>query len=311
MLHEKICWTIPVAIFTWFACLASVSGGQAPSTSPRKSSYRSRPDTTPARSASEVDKAEISEAIVAPDGLLVHRVHSEYQKGQTEVKILLPDQRAEGERYRVLYVLPVEAGNGKHWGSALAEVAAHDLHNKYGLVCVYPTFSDLPWYADHPTDPTIRQESYFIEVVLPLVEDRYPVRAEPDGRLLVGFSKSGWGAFSLLLRHPEVFGRAAAWDAPLEEKRPERYGMGPIFGSSENFEKYRIDQLLQSHAELLGKRPRLVLTGYGNFRAHHLACHELMEALKIPHLWRDGPRREHNWHSGWLPEAVELLVERR
>ena len=51
----------------------------------------------------------------------------------------------------------------------------------------------------------------------------------------IGFSKSGWGAFSLLLRHPEVFGRAAAWDAPLMLEQPNRYGMGAVFGSQENF----------------------------------------------------------------------------
>jgi S-formylglutathione hydrolase FrmB len=294
MLHETIYQTLPRVALAWLACLASVALGQVASTS--------------SGGTGSGKTVEISEAIAAPGGLLVHHVRSEYQAGQTEVRVLLPDRRAEGERLRVLYVLPVEAGGGTHWGSALEEVAAHDLHNKYGLVCVYPTFSHLPWYADHPTDPTIRQESYLIEVVLPLVEDRYPVRAEPEGRLLVGFSKSGWGAFSLLLRHPEVFGRAAAWDAPLDEKRPERYGMGPIFGGQENFEQYRIDRLLQRQAELLRQRPRLVLTGYGNFRAQHLACHELMTTLEIPHAWRDGPHREHNWHSGWLPEAVELLL---
>jgi hypothetical protein len=29
----------------------------------------------------------------------------------------------------------------------------------------------------------------------------------------------------------------------------------------------------------------------------------------IAHQYRDGPKREHSWRSGWLPEAVELLVK--
>lgn len=56
---------------------------------------------------------------------------------------------------------------------------------------VAPTFSQVPWYADHPTDLKIRQETYFINVVLPLVEQTYPAQKSPDGRLLLGFSKSG------------------------------------------------------------------------------------------------------------------------
>ena len=33
-----------------------------------------------------------------------------------------------------------------------------------------------------------------------------------------------------------------------------------------------------------------------------------MNALKIEHHWRDGPKRKHSWGSGWLPEAVALLA---
>ena len=67
-----------------------------------------------------------------------------------------------------------------------------------------------------------------------------PVQTVPAGRLLLGFSKSGWGAFSLLLRHPDVFGRAAAWDAPLMMNKPGPYGSGDIFGTPENFARYQI-----------------------------------------------------------------------
>jgi len=81
---------------------------------------------------------------------------------------------------------------------------------------------------------------YLIQVVLPFVEKEYLAQALPEARLLLGFSKSGWGAFSLLLRHPGVFGKAVAWDAPLTVDRPGQYGSGPIFGTQENFDRYRV-----------------------------------------------------------------------
>jgi len=251
---------------------------------------------------------EILEATKDKNGFLVHRVRSEYQSGPTQIKVLLPDPLDQGKRYAVLYVLPVEAGDGTRWGDGLVEVKKHNLHNRHRLICVLPTFSHLPWYADHPTDPGIRQESYFLKVVVPLVESRYPAVAEPEGRLLLGFSKSGWGAFSLLLRNPHLFGKAAAWDAPLREDRPGRFGMGPIFGTDENFQRYRISTLLETQADQLRPKCRLVLTGYDNFRTHHVETHEQLVALSIPHVYRDGPRRNHEWHSGWLPEAVDLLL---
>jgi hypothetical protein len=65
---------------------------------------------------------------------------------------------------------------------------------------------------------------------------------------------------------------------------------------------------VRSTAEAMGHTNRLILLGYGNFREEHHPMHALLEALKIPHEYRDGPRRTHDWHSGWLAEAVELLV---
>jgi len=250
----------------------------------------------------------LSPAVRDGQGWLVHAVRSEYQSGETKIKVLLPGRLERGRRYRVLYVLPVEANEEKHFGDGLQAIKSHDLANRYAMICVAPTFSQLPWYADHPTDPAIRQESYLLKVVLPTVEKRYPAMAEPGGRWLLGFSKSGWGAWSLLLRHPDVFGRAAARDAPLTEAAPANFGMGPIFGTQENFEQYRIETLLRTGAARLGGKPRLVLTGYGNFRAHHVRIHEEMMHWGVPHAYRDGPQREHRWDSGWVSEAVELLA---
>ena len=110
------------------------------------------------------------------------------------------------------------------------------------IIFVFPTFSDLPWYADHPTNPAIRQEMYFMKVVVPFVEASYPAS---DERLLLGFSKSGWGAWALLLRHPDVFRRAAAWDAPLMMEQVGKYGTSGIFGTQKNFEQYRPADLLR------------------------------------------------------------------
>ncbi len=250
---------------------------------------------------------KFGEARKDENGFLCHTIESEFQKGATEIKVLLPEHLQKERRYPVVYVLPVEAGTESKFGDGLREVQKLDLHNKLGLIFVLPTFAQLPWYADHPTDPAIRQESYFVKVVVPFVEKEYPALAEPKGRLLLGFSKSGWGAFSLLLRHPDTFGRAAAWDAPLNMDRP-LYGMAAIVGTRESFEKYRIVNLLEQQAGKLGKEPRLALVGWANFQAHHVAAHELMEKLKIPHEYRDDKKPRHTWDAGWVADAVQFLA---
>jgi len=250
----------------------------------------------------------ISPATTDQQGFLVHEVESPFQEGKTQIRVLLPDAVNSKQQYPAIYVLPVEARNEVRYGDGLLEVKKHDLQNKHETIFIAPTFSHLPWYADHPTALTIRQEAYFLKVVVPFIEKIYPAQPKPEGRLLLGFSKSGWGAWSLLLRHPDVFGRAAAWDAPLMMDRIGKYGSSNIFEVQANFEKYRVAGLLRMQGKTLGGDKRLILTGYGNFRQEHEQIHSLMDELKIPHEYRDGPQRKHDWHSGWVPEAVELLI---
>ncbi len=250
----------------------------------------------------------VSEATQDDSGFLVHEVRSPYQAGTTQVRVLRPDKVEKGKKYPAVYVLPVEAGTESRYGDGLKELQKLDRHNKLNAVFVAPTFSQLPWYADHPTEAEVRQESHFLKVVVPFIDKTYPVRAEANGRLLLGFSKSGWGAWSLLLRRPEVFGRAAAWDAPLMMDRPGRYGSCDVFGTEDNFEGYRVSKLLGDRADVLQKGRRLILLGYGNFRAEHEKAHALMGELKVAHEYRDGPARRHDWHSGWVEEAAELLL---
>ncbi len=266
------------------------------------------------------DGAAVSDAVKDSNGFLIHEVKSPYQAGTTKVRVLLPDKaplvnaagsNASDKPTKVIYVLPVEAASEARYGDGLEEIKKRELHKKFGAVFVGPTFSHLPWYADHPMNPEIRQESHFINVVVPYIDKTYQPRADADHRYLLGFSKSGWGAWSLLLRRPDLFYKAAAWDAPMMMDKPGEYGSGNIFGAADNFEKYRISRLLERRGDALGTEKRLLLLGYGNFRSQHEAAHELLDKLSIPHEYRDGPARKHDWHSGWVAEAVELLLDQQ
>lgn len=244
----------------------------------------------------------------SPEGFVRHVVRSAYQAGETELRVLLPDGYDASRPHRVLFVLPVEPGTERRFGDGLAEIQRLGLHNKYHLVCVQPTFSHLPWYGDHPTNPLVRQETYFLDVVLPLVRQEYRLAEGVENCLLLGFSKSGWGAWSLLVRHPEIFGRAAAWDAPLAMSEPNKYRMQTVYPTAESFEPYNVLLAIERRADVLAGPARLGLFGYENFQQQNATTHQRLDELKVAHEYRDGPRREHVWESGWLPEAVEFLA---
>jgi len=246
------------------------------------------------------------------DGFLTFTARSPYQSGATTVELILPGEIQEGRTYPVLYILPVTVGTRGKFGDGILEAERHEIAERHQVVCVSPSFSAVPWYADHPEDKTLRHETHFLEVVVPLIEERYPVGRRREDRLLVGFSKSGVGAFSLLLRHLETFGFAAAWDAPLTQPDPEQWEMKTIYATAENYRRYFVPDLIEAAArELKGQEARLILTGYGSFREHMQAVHEQLDALGVQHLYANDQLRTHDWHSGWFSEAVEALMDLR
>lgn len=232
-------------------------------------------------------------------------LQSPYQSEPTALRILAPPDSEKAETRRIVFILPVEAKLERRYGDGFEEARRLKLHTQYGVLVVAPSFSHLPWYADHPTNEGMRQETYFLKAVLPAVDQLYP--AKRTRRLLLGFSKSGWGAFSLILRHPDLFEAASAWDAPLMKDKPNEFGMNTVFATQENFEKFQITKLLREKGKPFQDSKRLVLTGYGNFRQHAQDAHALLDSLGIQHLYADGPQRKHVWESGWVAESMKSL----
>lgn len=249
----------------------------------------------------------------APAGapvVAVHMVEGPHQPGPVAIEVVAPDVLAPGLRYPVLYLLPVEPGTGEKYGSGIREAARGDLANRHGVICVAPAFAAMPWYGDHPSDPGLRQERHFIETVLPWVEANYPAEPLRGGRYLLGFSKSGNGAFMLLLRHPELFERALAWDAPVGKMRPDQFGMLAVFGTDAHFDGYAIPRLLASRAAMLREgKPRLVLMPDRQGDHGMEMVRFLMVALGIPHGYAETDGCRHHWESGWMARAAALLLE--
>lgn len=235
------------------------------------------------------------------EGVVHHRLTTGDQARPVEVRVLAP----AGEARAYLYVLPVEKEGDSRYGDGLAEARRLKLHEKYGWIVVAPGFAELPWYADHPTDAKRRDETHLLKSVIPRVEKLHPMKTPV--RLLLGFSKSGWGAFSLILRNPELFRAAAAWDAPLMKEKPDQFGMDGAFATQENFERYHVSRLLREKAETFRVSKRLAHFGYGNFRDHHRRAQALLEELKIPAEYKDGPALKHEWGSGWVGDAAAAL----
>ena len=235
---------------------------------------------------------------------------SSYQNHDNAIDVLLPDNLSDHKNYPVLYILPVApAFWDAFWINGIKEAAFQNIHNKYQVICVYPHFERMPWYGDHPRNLKIRQESYLVKEVIPFVDKKFPINISK--RELVGFSKSGYGAYSLLLRYPHIFDKAASWDAPLMMNNIYQWGTGleEIFENEDNFKEYFLPDLLKQKRNIfVNKEPRFILTGYAFIEDHTKDMHAFMRTLNIPHIYHIQKRSTHTWDSGWLSQALNYLI---
>jgi len=258
-------------------------------------------------------------AVLWADEIESFELSSEYLRASVRVEVVLPASYDPSVRHAVVYVLAAEAGASGNRG--LAEIQRLGLATRHDVICVGVNFDSMPWYGDHTSDPGIRHESHLLRRVIPEVDRRYATRADRGGRWLLGFSKSGWGAFSLLLRHSETFGFAASWDAPLLFAARDFgvYQTAPHFGTAENFLRYIPSELARCPAAALLDRPRFVLAGGdlfgaepdGRFAAtpHLETMHQIFEEAAVPHRYVPGLNFPHRWNSGWLEPTFRHLVE--
>ncbi len=174
------------------------------------------------------------------------------------------------ETLSVLYILPVESGTKSEFGSGMAEAKKADIANKYGVICVCPTFNKAaPWYGNHATNPALRQEDFMVRSLgtVHRCDLSHPRR---EGRTLAGrFQQIGLGRVYLCSSGvPRSSDTPPEWDAPFmldgssEDWGP--MGLSVNFGSKDAMLQSLPARLAAENASWLKSRPRLVL-GLGIF----------------------------------------------
>jgi enterochelin esterase family protein len=134
------------------------------------------------------------------------------------VPIVLPDGYENRGPYPTVYFLAGFSGGGVYtlnesiWGESLAQ----RIERLMGSGAIGPMIVVIPdcitrlggsQYIDSAA--TGAYETHLVEELIALVDERFPTRADPDHRGVMGKSSGGFGATVLAMRHPDVFGLAA------------------------------------------------------------------------------------------------------
>jgi putative tributyrin esterase len=141
-----------------------------------------------------------------PDGLHTIEFFSPAVNRTMKFDVVLPENYEQTtDRYPTLYLLHGFMQNYTVWGRNLG--AAFYSRNLEDLILVIPDGGNS-WfvnYASSEGDAENNWEDHIIEDVVSYVDDNYRTVPRREGRAIAGLSMGGFGAFSLALRHPDMF----------------------------------------------------------------------------------------------------------
>ena len=230
--------------------------------------------------------------------------------GPQDLRVLQPSNPAPGVAHNFLYVLPVEPGEGTTFGDGLQVIQSLGLQNKYNLTVIEPSFSINPWYADNPLDANLQEDTFMSMDLQPWVKANLSTTGSEQS-WLIGFSKSGIGAQTLILRHPGTFTLAASWDFPADMDAYDEYGTNSSdsYGTDANFQaNYRLTPaFLAAHAAPFRTANRIWIGGYHYFGQDVADYDALLTAEGIQHTTETPTPMAHDWDSGWVPIALAAL----
>ena len=182
--------------------------------------------------------------------------------------------------------------------------------NQYNLTIVEPSFAAVPWYADRANDPAIAYETFMDSQLVPWVRSTFASTTH-EQNWLIGFSKSGYGAIDLVLKHPTTFALAAAWDFPADMSRYDQYGDSANYGTDGNFQShYRLTSaFVGARKAPFTEVDRIWLSGYNTFRPDMSDFDAMLTSFGMLHTFTKSSFRSHTWGAGWLREALAALYQ--
>ena len=207
------------------------------------------------------------------------------------VRVLAPDHPSMNYQHSFLFDLPVEPGLAQStYGNGLDELQRLGVQNQYNTTIVEPIFPIDPWYADNASDTTMNFET-FMSKYLPAWANRNLATSGDEKNLLVGFSKSGYGALDLLFKYPSLFDAAAAFDFPADMAAYDDFGSSSSrnYGTDTNFQNnYRLTKtFIDTWKSPFTTAGRVWISEGPAYQAHVANFSALLRSQGIPHTLFD------------------------
>jgi hypothetical protein len=227
------------------------------------------------------------------------------------VRVLTPQDPSTAYPHSFLYDLPVEPGLAQStYGSGLDELAKLDVEDQYNATIVEPIFPMDSWYADNPNDATIDYETFVADILPQWVDSNFSTTGT-EKNLLVGFSKSGYGAVDLELKHPSVFSAVTAFDFPADMSSYDEFGGSSAddYGTQANFQdNYQMNaSFIAAHNAQFTNQDRILISEGPSFQSQVVDFDTLLTSQGVMHTLLNQTNDAHTWSGGWLSGAIAGL----
>lgn len=206
-------------------------------------------------------------------------------------------------RYPVLYMLHGMAGTMYEWpGYGLLDMADRLIGSGEiaPLLIVMPQGDDSYW-IDHANNGP-RWGAYVAEDLVAEIDGRFRTLPEPSSRAIGGLSMGGFGALTLAITYPNVFGVVGAHSPSLRRS----VDAPSYFGDSASFDQRDPVVLYDLYADIARNLTIWLDTGEGDpWLSLVRAFREQLEAAGIAVSYAEYPGGHDN--ASWIARAADCL----
>lgn len=127
--------------------------------------------------------------------------------------------------------------------------------------------------------------------------------------ILVGFSKSGLGAWNIMLEIPDLISGAIIFDAPVDSEERQRFGAAPFYRDDASWRRDLPVRIVRERRAVIPEKSKVALISGESFHEEMCALSHAMDEAGLAHAFLPRPHIEHHWNSGWIEEGLSAMLE--
>ncbi|MFU8781299.1 MAG: hypothetical protein ACNA71_09815 [Kiritimatiellia bacterium] len=175
-----------------------------------------------------------------------------------------------------------------------------------------PNYGEMPERLSSFPDLAVRQVKY-----PSLVWYNRPVQDEAMAQIrswnvssviIVGFSKSGLGAWNIARRMPDLVTGTIIFDAPVERDTLPPWGTAPFYKDDAAWQADLPLRTCEQFKSVMPLHHRLVLISGSGFHDEMCKLSDKLSCIGLEHIFLPRPDMKHNWNGGWIEEGVHQVI---